>query len=196
MIPLSETFSETLQLSPNTTADVSLSQAVLENVPPEAQALFQESVQHLARIWQTLQARLSPTDGHLESFLPHQTLRFGLVWVTDTEIQALNTAYRSKDSATDVLTFSLLEDEEMAAFLPQLPEVDLGEIYVSIPWALRAVSETESEDTSNFFPALALYTMTRVTHGILHLLGVHHETMDAYNIVVAHQDAVIQTLYA
>jgi len=196
---LNETLGETVILSDKATCDVGVSQDLLAQFETEARDIFNESVRQLPGLWQALSARLKPEDGLYGQIGPNQALRLGLVWVTNDEIQALNREFRDKDAATDVLTFSLLEEEDMASLLPQLPEVDLGEVYVSLPWAMDAVAQadaTQKTDTSNFSHSATLYAMERVIHGSLHLLGVHHETMSAYNKVVAHQNAVIQTLYA
>lgn len=193
---LDEALSQSIDLPLGGSCDIAVSQALREALPQESQAILEESTRQFPRLWSTLLGRLSAEDGHLGSIAPHQALRLSIVWVTNAEIHQLNREFREKDSATDVLTFSLLEEADMGQLLPQLPEVDLGEIYVSLPWALEATAKTHSDAASNFFHLATLYAITRVIHGCLHLLGVHHDTMDAYNTVVAHQDAVIQTLYA
>jgi probable rRNA maturation factor len=117
-----------------------------------------------------------------------QVLELDLHWVGDETMQALNREYRNKDSATDVLTFTLFADHADPGPWRALPVVQLGSIFIDIEWA-------EAELKKN--PALHLerYLMERLVHGFLHLLGVHHDTMEAYNRVVRIQQSVLDSVF-
>ncbi|GIV20519.1 MAG: endoribonuclease YbeY [Armatimonadota bacterium] len=98
-----------------------------------------------------------------------------IVWTDDEEIRALNRIYRGKDEPTDVLSFSLREAsaEETVVDLSSLEEEPpLGEVYISIPTALRqaqAGGRTLEEEVA--FLAV---------HGVMHLLGYEDETQQGY----------------
>jgi probable rRNA maturation factor len=95
----------------------------------------------------------------LETIKNHLTLKeVELVFVSDSEIAKINSEFRSKDVATDVLSFPL---EEM----PHLP---LGSIVISIDRA-KEVSSRLSHDCDDEVALLFI-------HGLLHLLGYDHES--------------------
>ncbi len=80
----------------------------------------------------------------------------------DEEIHRLNLFYRKKDKATDVLSFSLQEDQE-----DKFAEDLLGDIVISIETTLRQAAELEVRANEELL-RLAI-------HGTLHLLGYEHE---------------------
>lgn len=89
--------------------------------------------------------------------------------VDNEEIQALNATYRQIDRATDVLSFSMMED---AAGNPldfsHLPIVHLGDIVISN----EKVIEQAQEYGHSYERELAFLTI----HGFLHLNGFDHMT--------------------
>ena len=81
----------------------------------------------------------------------------------DAEIKKLNKKFRKKDYATDVLSFNLDEKLEDGSF-------HLGDIVVNRDQAKRQAKDygnTPEEEISELS-----------AHGILHLLGVHHDGDD------------------
>lgn len=120
--------------------------------------------------------------------LERQTLELDLHWVGDKTMQALNREYRGKDSATDVLTFTLFADQADPEPWRSLPVVQLGSIFIDIDWAEAELCRK---------PGLNLehYLMERLIHGLLHLLGVHHDTMEAYGRVVRIQQSVLDSVF-
>lgn len=81
-------------------------------------------------------------------------------FVGDSEMLELNKKYKNKDYPTDVLSFNInekLEDGRMY----------LGDVVVNIEQASRQSSEY-GNDLKHEIAEL-------VEHGVLHLLGVHHE---------------------
>ncbi len=101
--------------------------------------------------------------------------------VGDTAMQALNRDYRGKDTPTDVLTFTLLADAPDRGHWLSLPVLQLGSIFLSVPWAERH-GEPGQRDR---------FLLERFVHGLLHLLGQHHDTMPDYERVVGLQHAVL-----
>ncbi len=83
--------------------------------------------------------------------------------VDDPEMAKLNREYRGIDHTTDVLSFPMLEGE----FGEIAPEM-LGDIVISAETA-RAMSQ----ETGTPFEAVLNLLLI---HGILHLLGMDHET--------------------
>ena len=88
--------------------------------------------------------------------------RLELVLTGDEEIRALNAAYRGKDKATDVLSFSELE----GARVPGSAGL-LGSIVISLDTTARQARRWKVT------PSLELLRL--LIHGILHLLGHDHE---------------------
>jgi probable rRNA maturation factor len=83
-------------------------------------------------------------------------------------IHTLNKEYRSVDAPTDVLSFSLSEARSNTPFIPPPDEVlRLGDIVVCYPEAVTQAAE-ENVMVDEKIGQL-------VEHGLLHLLGIHHE---------------------
>lgn len=84
--------------------------------------------------------------------------------VGDRKMRDLNKKYKNKDSTTNVLSFSLSEGEST-----NLPSeiMKLGDVVVSYPQVIKeaAVEEMMVDDKIDEL----------VTHGVMHLLGIHHE---------------------
>ena len=111
-----------------------------------------------------------------------QTWEVDLGWLNNAEIRELNREYRDKDEPTDVLSFTLLADAVEPSVWAQLPVVQLGSLYISLELA-QGHAEPE---------ALEAYVLTRFVHGMLHLLGQHHDTMPAYERVVTIQRETLE----
>jgi len=84
-------------------------------------------------------------------------------FVSDNEIQELNKKYRNKDYATDVLSFDIHEHTEDGKYY-------IGDVVVNIDQAKR-----QAVDYGN---NLEQEISELAGHGILHLLGIHHEHDD------------------
>lgn len=81
----------------------------------------------------------------------------------DVEISKLNKEYRGKDYATDVLSFNINETMDDCTYY-------LGDVIVNMQQAERQASEF-GNNVEQEISELA-------GHGILHLLGVHHDGDD------------------
>lgn len=84
--------------------------------------------------------------------------------VGDRKMRVLNKQYRGKDETTNVLSFSLTEGKQ-----PVMPagSVRLGDIVISYPQVIREAAKEEVlvDDKVDQL----------VKHGLLHLLGIHHQ---------------------
>jgi rRNA maturation RNase YbeY len=117
--------------------------------------------------------------GRRLGLLPTKQWVWDITLLTNAEIQALNREHRQQDKATDVLSFPAWD---LATLPPKgLPEVSLGSIVVSVDYGLTFTPTTP----------LLVYLLDRMTHGTLHLLGFHHDTMAEFEQVVAWQGEVL-----
>lgn len=94
-----------------------------------------------------------------------------LTLVNDAAIRGLNREHRGKDKATDVLSFSLVENGSASA------ERLLGDVVISIETARRQASDYDASLQEELYRLLI--------HGILHVLGHDHERADERRVMVA-----------
>lgn len=114
----------------------------------------------------------------LTKFKLRGKVEVGVSIAGDRMMSDLNRTYRNIDDTTDVLAFPL-EDVTPSKFLPQERKekigfikppdrtLRLGDVIISYPQALMSASEAGipiDEEISNL-----------LSHGLHHLLGVHHE---------------------
>lgn len=112
----------------------------------------------------------------------YEEVIIGLYICDDGEIQALNSEYRGVDVPTDVLSFAMTEGDAML----DLPVLHLGEIIISVD---RMVEQAEQNNNTKLQEFIYL-----VTHGILHLLGLHHDTDSKYIDIVNIQNEVVKNI--
>ena len=92
-------------------------------------------------------------------------------FATDSEVQALNAAWRGKDKPTNVLSFPMVEPE----LLEQIALAGQGELLLGDIVLAHGVCAREAVDKGVPISAHATHL---VVHGTLHLLGYDHETGD------------------
>jgi len=109
------------------------------------------------------------------------SVSFDVSFCNNQTIRELNKTYRSKDSITDVITFSLFADDENSIIYRK--KADLGQIIISL-------ERCDEQKTKTFKEEL----LTLITHGILHLLGFDHLTKKDYDFVVRIQKTVLKEL--
>jgi probable rRNA maturation factor len=94
-----------------------------------------------------------------------------LTLTTDRAIRKLNRDFRGIDAATDVLSFSQIEQAGVAPPDPGVvknsPELPVGDVVISIDAAIRQARQFR------LAPALRLRQL--LIHGFLHLIGYDHE---------------------
>jgi probable rRNA maturation factor len=107
----------------------------------------------------------SDVAGLLESGLAAEvSVRF----TGDDEVKALNAAWRGKDKATNVLSFPMVEPEQ----LPSLARTDGGEALLGDIVLAHGICAAEAEDKG---VGVCGHAAHLVVHGMLHLLGCDHE---------------------
>lgn len=87
---------------------------------------------------------------------------FDCLITTDAELRRLNRDFRGKDEITDVLSFPVFGS------WPPVPSPRLGDLAISLPRA-RAQAGRFGHELEQEIRILML-------HGVLHLLGMDHET--------------------
>lgn len=118
------------------------------------------------------------------AYQPERPLEVDVSLVDNVAIQQLNRDYRQKDAPTDVLSFPVWSaTEEFGNAPPEVP-MALGSIVVSLQWA-----ENHGGDTA------LQYAAERVVHGLLHVMGQHHDTDADYVHVVAFQKNVLAAVF-
>ena len=85
------------------------------------------------------------------------------MFVDNEQIREMNSAYRDKDSATDVLSFPMYEADEA---IEDEEEILLGDIVISL--------ERAAEQAEEYGHSLEREVMYLIVHGLLHLAGYDH----------------------
>ena len=89
-----------------------------------------------------------------------KTLSFEISFCNDKTIREINSTYRGKDKATDVITFALFVDDENSIVIDN--NIELGEIIIS-----TQTLERQAKENNNTLE-VELYTLT--THDALPIL--------------------------
>jgi probable rRNA maturation factor len=86
----------------------------------------------------------------------------------DDEVQGLNSTWRGKDKATNVLSFPMVQPEQ----LPSLTRTEGGEALLGDIVLAHGICAAEAEAKGI---AVCTHAAHLVVHGMLHLLGCDHE---------------------
>ncbi len=103
----------------------------------------------------------------------------------DEEIQALNRQFRNLDKPTNVLSFANIDDDDFFDALPEMTEVELGDIIIALE-TMQAEAENQNLTLHDHYCHL-------FAHGLLHLLGYDHieadeaEHMESFEIAILKQ---------
>jgi len=110
-----------------------------------------------------------------------QEAELSISFVDEEEIQAINRDYRDKDKVTDVISFSLEEDEPEIEGL-DIPRV-LGDIIICL--------EVAKEQADSYNHSLSRELGFLALHGFLHLLGYDHMTEVDEKEMFSRQDEIL-----
>ncbi|RST31696.1 rRNA maturation RNase YbeY [Sphingomonas ginkgonis] len=107
----------------------------------------------------------------LESAFPQlaaaaRSVEISVRLTSDAEVRVLNAEWRGKDKPTNVLSFPMLEEDELNQAMVAGPELLLGDLVLA-----RGVCESEAADKG---VAVATHATHLMVHGTLHLLGYDH----------------------
>ena len=104
---------------------------------------------------------------------------FNIIFVSNEEIHEINKNFRNTDRVTDVISFALEDNEEEAFKSYRL----LGDIYIAIDVAYdQAIEYNHSREREVCF---------LVTHGLLHLLGYDHMTIEEEKEMFSKQEELL-----
>jgi len=100
------------------------------------------------------------------------TVEVSVKFTGDDEVRSLNAAWRGKDKATNVLSFPMVEPEQLAA----LSRASDGEALLGDIVLAHGVCAAEAEAKG---VGVCGHAAHLVVHGMLHLLGFDHERGEA-----------------
>lgn len=116
--------------------------------------------------WEALATRAATALTQATAELANPRLSASILFTDDTEVHALNAEWRGKDKPTNVLSFPMLEREELVALGPDGPPELLGDIVLAFETCAR---EADEQDLS-----LEHHAAHLIVHGLLHLAGYDH----------------------
>ncbi|GGI40082.1 rRNA maturation RNase YbeY [Mammaliicoccus stepanovicii] len=102
-------------------------------------------------------------------------------FVDEDEIQAINREYRDKDKVTDVISFSLEEDE------PEIEGLDIPRVLGDIIICLEVAKQQADSYNHSLSRELGFLSL----HGFLHLLGYDHMTAEDEKKMFSRQDEIL-----
>ena len=120
--------------------------------------------------WSDLAERALAAVAEVESALANPRLTASLLFTSDEEVHALNREWRGKDRPTNVLSFPMLEREDLLALAPEGPPEMLGD--------LALAHETCAREAAEKGITLADHAAHLIIHGLLHLAGHDHVDSD------------------
>ena len=120
--------------------------------------------------WEALAERAAAAAAQVEPALANPRLIASLLFTADEEIHALNREWRSRDKPTNVLSFPMLERQDLVHLDPDGPPEMLGDIALAYGTCAR---EAAGKGIS-----LEHHAAHLIVHGMLHLAGYDHVDSD------------------
>jgi probable rRNA maturation factor len=117
--------------------------------------------------WEELAERAAAALAQVAPELANPRLSASLLFTSDEEVHTLNREWRERDKPTNVLSFPMLEREDLLALAPEGPPELLGDIALAYE---TCASEAEDKGLPLDHHAAHL-----LIHGLLHLAGHDHE---------------------
>lgn len=103
--------------------------------------------------------------------LANPRLIASVLFTSDEEVHVLNREWRAKDKPTNVLSFPMLEREDLLELAPDGPPEMLGDIALA--------HETCAREAAEKGVSVEHHATHLIIHGLLHLAGHDHEISDA-----------------
>lgn len=117
-------------------------------------------------------------------------VELSMMIVYNNEIQQINNEFRGFDKPTDVLSFPLLNKEDLGILKNNSNDINntvaLGDIIISIDKVLEQAKE--------FNHTLEREICFLVVHSMLHLLGYDHMTIQEEKEMFSRQDIILNNL--
>ncbi len=103
---------------------------------------------------------------------------FNVIFVDENEIKRINNEFRHIDKVTDVISFALIDDNEI------VQTDELGDVFICVE---KAISQAEEYGHSarREFAFLAV-------HGYLHLCGYDHQTKEEEKVMFDLQEKILE----
>ena len=120
--------------------------------------------------WEALAQRAAAAAARVAPELANERLSASLLFTSDAEIHALNREWRQRDKPTNVLSFPMLDREELLELAADGPPVLLGDVALA-----HGICAREADEKA---VSLADHAAHLVVHGLLHLAGHDHELSD------------------
>ncbi len=121
--------------------------------------------------WEGLAGRAAAAATGVEPVLVGERLSASILFTSDAQVHGLNREWRGKDKPTNVLSFPMLEREDLLALAPEGPPEMLGDIALA--------HETCAREAAEKGVSLEHHTAHLIVHGLLHLAGHDHVDSDA-----------------
>lgn len=118
--------------------------------------------------WEELAERAATALAQVAPELANPRLSASLLFADDAEVHVLNREWRGKDKPTNVLSFPMLEREDLFSLTPDGPPELLGDIALALETCAREAAEKGI--------GLDHHAAHLIVHGLLHLAGHDHET--------------------
>ena len=120
--------------------------------------------------WEELSRQAHAAIAQVEAALAHPRLTASVLFAQDEQIHDLNREWRGKDKPTNVLSFPMLEREDLLELGQAGPPEMLGDIALAFETCQREADEKGI--------SLADHTTHLLIHGFLHLAGHDHVDSD------------------
>ena len=120
--------------------------------------------------WPALAGRAGAAAAAVEPTLINERLTASLLFTTDEEVHALNKQWRHKDKPTNVLSFPMLERDDLLDLSKDGPPEMLGDLALAYE---TCASEARDKNVS-----LSDHAAHLIVHGLLHLAGHDHVDSD------------------
>ena len=117
--------------------------------------------------WEALAERAAAALAPLAPELANPRLSASLLFADDADVHELNREWRGKDKPTNVLSFPMLEREDLLGLPADGPPEMLGDIALALDTCAR-------EAADKGLP-LEHHATHLIVHGLLHLAGHDHE---------------------
>jgi len=118
--------------------------------------------------------------------LEYTSITFDFVYCSSQKTHEINREYRNKDYPADIITFAIFADTPVEERFIFDGDINLGEVMI----ALDKVQEESEKKQVSFNYELSFL----ISHGILHLLGFDHQTMEDYNFIIMLQNRALESL--
>ena len=121
--------------------------------------------------WDELAERAAEAAQAVAPELANPRLSASLLFTSDEEIHALNRDWRQRDKPTNVLSFPMLERDDLLDLALDGPPELLGDIALA--------HETCAREAAEKGVPLEDHAAHLIVHGLLHLAGYDHELSEA-----------------